>query len=365
MKVLVLDTIHGGDILANALLQRGDEAVAVDVYRGTAPSVEEVKYGYFNFIVAPVHLDPDYSLLYTGVPIISHHDMVAHLAGKPQVFCIEITGAEGKTTTAFAVACLLSGRGILHTSAGTYLYPEKKLLFQRSITPASLLVVLECANEHGAEWLVCEESLGVSGIGDLGILTSEKDYLIAAGKESAVKAKMQNMLKCAQFLLPERTDYLVSVEGCRIISPAGSFENPLAEIPVYRDALKIAAATAGLLGLPVSPLAEFSAVPGRMHMVSEQDVLILDNANSGTNGENTLAAVEYLHHISGKPVILVIGEMSHTVCEGLKDRKSVSHDAICAVIDADGKTPEEMKEEGIRMAKEHDAALLFAVKMWR
>ena len=45
MRVLVLDTIHGGDDIAAALRRRGDEVDAVDVYRGSGFSAEAAEIG--------------------------------------------------------------------------------------------------------------------------------------------------------------------------------------------------------------------------------------------------------------------------------------------------------------------------------
>ena len=73
---------------------------------------------------------------------------------------IEITGARGKTTTAHALASLLPGNGILHTSNGTFRFPEKNWILRSSITPGSVLAAVKLAQEiHG--WLIVEESLGM------------------------------------------------------------------------------------------------------------------------------------------------------------------------------------------------------------
>ncbi len=365
MRVLVLDTIHGGATLAEALVRYGDEVVAVDVYRGGVPTVSEVEDDNYDVITAPVHLDADFPLLHTKVPVITHHEMTARLAEDYQVKLIEITGARGKTTTAFAVASILSGRGILHTSAGTFLYPEKELLFRKSITPASLLFALDAASKMGAEWVVAEESIGVSGAGCLGILTSENTYRIASGKKDALSEKMTCLNRCRHTLLPEDVRKLVSVHDNCIVSPAGSFENPLIEIPVYRAALQTAAAAASILGVSVKPLEQFSAVPGRMQLLEEDGVFVLDNSNSGTTVENTLEAAAYLQQVAGKPVILVVGEGAHAVCEGLTGRDSIPEKDFAAVIPAEGRVFDELKNEAVSLAKERDASVLLAVKTWR
>ena len=128
MRILVLDTIHGGKQISRAFAARGDAVDLVDVYRGeTAVDVKTALSRTYDLIVAPVHLDPDHPLLkHATVPVISHHEAVRQLLGDdiPRPM-IEITGARGKTTTAHALASLLPGKGILHTSNGTFRFPEK------------------------------------------------------------------------------------------------------------------------------------------------------------------------------------------------------------------------------------------------
>ena len=128
MHILVLDTIHGGKVIGEAFAVRGDLVDCVDVYPGESiPDVATALTRNYDLIVAPVHLDPDHPLLhFSRAPVISHHEAVRQLLGEntPE-FMIEITGARGKTTTAHALAFLMEGPGILHTSSGTYRLPGK------------------------------------------------------------------------------------------------------------------------------------------------------------------------------------------------------------------------------------------------
>ena len=198
MRILVLDTIHGGCEIGGAFARAGHTVDMVDVYRGTTPeAVERAARETYDLVVAPVHLDPAYPLLAGrpgSEPVISHHEAVRQLLeGHVPCPMIEITGAQGKTTTAYALAHLLPGSGVLHTSTGTYAMPGQTLLFKKSITPASVLAAAEKAvSIHG--WLVAEESLGVTGAGDLAIIPSPADYRCAAGKKSApgVSRKKEN-----------------------------------------------------------------------------------------------------------------------------------------------------------------------------
>ncbi|MFA5347686.1 MAG: coenzyme F430 synthase [Methanoregula sp.] len=336
MHILVLDTIHGGNALGEAFSARGECVDCVDVYRGESTiDVPTALSRTYDLIVAPVHLDPDHPLLrFSRAPVISHHEAVCQLLGRnvPQPM-IEITGAQGKTTTAHALASLMQGAGILHTSNGTYRFPEKTRVSQSGITPASVLAATKLALEiHG--WLITEESLGVTGAGNLSIITSAGDYVFAAGKKSAVVAKVASAKQCRHLLLAENIqadcsgpvtrieDIAISENTECCITLSGStrrFSNPLLAVPGYHSSLMLAAAAAMILGLDPGPLSSFSALPGRMSVSYEKGLLIVDNANSGTNLATTIDAAQYARHISGKDdLTLVIGQMAGdgAVCEG-------------------------------------------------
>jgi hypothetical protein len=92
----------------------------------------------------------------------------------------------------------------------------------------------------------------------------------------------------------------------------------------------LAAAAAMLMGIDPDPLSSFSALPGRMSVSYDRGVLVVDNANSGTNLVTTVEAARYARLITGKEAItLVIGkaEGDGAVCEGF------SFDQIQAAID--------------------------------
>ncbi len=243
MEILVLDTIHGGTELAIELTRSGHRVDTVDIYRGERGiTPEEAADRRYDLLVAPVHLNPDHPLLKAvTAPRITHHGAVRMLlSGAAPHPMIEVTGARGKTTTAHAIAHALggpgvlsrgapfppgrsrlspegplppgtapapkepglpAGPGILHTSRGTFLSPEGTLLWKRSITPASVIrAAREAARISG--WLVAEESLGVSGAGDVAVLTSGNDYRIAAGKRSALAAKLESMRDSPVVVVP-------------------------------------------------------------------------------------------------------------------------------------------------------------------
>jgi UDP-N-acetylmuramoylalanine-D-glutamate ligase len=337
MEILVLDTIHGGTALATHLESSGHRVDTVDVYRGEQGiSPDEAMRRRYDLVVAPVHLDPDHLLLSAReIPRITHHLAVRMLlAEKTPRPMVEVTGARGKTTTAHAIAHGLAhpsgGPGVLHTSRGTFLYPERALLWKRSITPASVVPAAEEAARTGG-WLVAEESLGVSGAGDVAVLTSGEDYRIAAGKRSALAAKLESLRDAPVVVVPPgirfHHPHLVDAGECTGWDGdrcsydhhgiQGEFRNPLGALPAYRTPLSLAAAALCALGRDPGALAGFTGVEGRLSVEREGGAIVVDNANSGTSAETAEAAASYARSISGGGwVTLVIGEEDRTVCEG-------------------------------------------------
>ncbi len=386
MQILVLDTIHGGAELARALRGSGHQVDEVDVYHGKAGiPVEEALERSYDLVTAPVHLDPAHPLLQRHGPAVSHHEMVGWvIRGRrtPHPF-IEITGARGKTTTAHALASLLPGPGILHTSTGTYRYPERERLWKRSITPASLIPAAHEARRIGG-WLIAEESLGVTGAGDVAVLTSPEDYPVAAGRKHAITEKCRQLARARIVVLPPGIDLpgravaagdIVSFDGpvCRYAwgGITGTFENPLCILKGYRTPLALAAATACVLGIDPAPLAGFAALPGRMASRREGNLLIVDNANSGTNVETTVEAARYARALAGNGTLtLVIGEEARAICEGFSPEdiaRAVSAVGPKATVYVGEGHEAATLDEGLTQARSITPAgsIVLAVKTWR
>lgn len=325
MDLLVLDTIHGGAVLADELALRGHRVEAVDVYRepGKLPDPQD-----FDVVVAPVHLDPAHPLVIgAGDRVISHHEAAGRcLADHRPRLLVEVTGARGKTTTAFAIAETMDGPGVLHTSAGTFRYPERRLLWRRSITPAQVLPAARAAAALEG-WCVAEESIGVTGAGDLAVLTSPDDYTCAAGTRSALACKLASVASAPRLLVADgveaahpqlfRAASLAPCDGGTGASLAVPFKNPLVALPAYRNAVQLAAAAARLLGSDARRLATMGPVPGRLAARVEAGRTIVDDANSGTTRLTACEAAAYAHVlVPGLPLSLVVGEEHRAVCDG-------------------------------------------------
>lgn len=401
MRLLVLDTIHGGGVIAASLAAQGHQVDAVDVYRGEGGISGEVAIGRsYDLLVTPVHLNPGHPLLHHHrCPAITHHQTVRWVLGDrvPHPF-IEVTGAQGKTTTATALASVMEGPGILHTSTGTYRYPERTLLFRSSITPASEIAAAEAALAING-WLIAEVSLGVTGAGDLAVLTSGNDYRCAAGTRSALEEKIRSVAAAPAVVVPHEVQtghrHQISVDQVTTISEdqcrftfqgeAGFFINSLLLLPAYQTPLALATTAALILGQDPSRLAAFGPLTGRMKISKSGQALIVDNANSGVSRATTREAVNAARHLNPeKPVTLVIGEEVHAVCEGFPPeeiRAAIRETRPASVVlvgetaraiqsglpeDRSGKA--ETLDGAMPMAEEltpQGGSIVLAVKMWR
>jgi len=398
MRLLALDTIHGGGVIASAFREQGYSVDSVDVYRGEEGITPEMAMATaYSCAIAPVHLDPAYPLLHSGIPVITHHQAAGILIGTdlPHLM-IEITGTRGKTTTAYALAHLMAGSGILHTSSGTIRYPMREMLGRSGITPASLITPARMAHSMNG-WLIGECSLGVSGRGDLGILTSADDYPIAAGKKSAFAAKCESLKTCRRVLLPDgivldhhpdqhTVGEIVSSDGYSIQYEydgiCGSFDHPLLSLKGYLTSLMTATAAACLLGVDPLALSSFEALPGRMQTERENGCLIIDASNSGTTSETTIEAAAYALRIQpDAPLHLIIGQDEHAVCENFAE-SDIKHaiaeihpDILTLVVmnpDAgiiscypDAKIASSLEEARRQAPRTPETILLLAVKTWR
>ena len=170
-------------------------------------------------------------------------------------------------------------------------------------------------------------------------------------------------------------DEVVSFEGrvCRYagFGVAGTFTNPLCTLAGYRTPLALAAATACALGIDPAPLGRFAALPGRMAARWEGGLLILDNANSGTNAATTIEAARYARELAGgAPLTLVIGEEARAVCEGFSKediRRTIEAVNPAATVCVGEGHAAATLEAGLDAARKIAPAgsIVLAIKTWR
>lgn len=220
-KLAVLDLTHGGIPIAKKLAALGNDVAGIDVYGTVDPElileigqVHKIKCSKtslpaseFDFLIAPVHLDPAYPMLAEareiGKIVFSHHEIVGKILKYESRLqgtkIVEVTGVKAKTSTASLLADMLSREheAALHTSRGLEVWKggiPHLLAKGLSITPGSILTAVDSVFEAGfrPDYFIFEVSIGGTGNADLGILTTlTPDYGIANNTAPASEAKLQ------------------------------------------------------------------------------------------------------------------------------------------------------------------------------
>jgi len=199
-KALILDMVHGADILAEELMAKGYTVTGVDVYgiakeesksslreKGVTVSTYDVPPGHYDLLLMPVHCPDSFLKEVTWDERKTFHQIVGELSsGKNR---IEITGVKGKTSCCYLLAHILEldGRKIfLHTSRGQGPWKGEHVIERKvSIAPTSILRLPE-----DFDTVIAEVSLGGSGKADISVITNlAEDYGIAADTRKASDAK--------------------------------------------------------------------------------------------------------------------------------------------------------------------------------
>jgi UDP-N-acetylmuramyl pentapeptide synthase len=381
-RIAVLDLTHGGAVIARKLTGIAASVTGIDVYKTLRPeelealehegirtSQSPLDASGFDLLIAPVHLDPGYSMLVdaaeNNIPVISHHTAVGEIlrSDLKGSTVIEITGTRAKTSTSILLAEILSGnkKVISHTSRGLEDWSKRRIIKNGlSITPASILRAVDMVKEAGIkpDVFIFEISLGGTGSADIGVITTIiDDYKIANNRKLASEAKRRIILDAKQgSTLVINHDALRFFGACRrdvnIISFADSvnaaanvyYENTGSKggtIACYIDGRKgkinlretrdydltsyktaFVCASAVALAMDIEPdkitrsLQEFKGAEGRMRKTALAGRTLIDNSNSGMNIKSAEKALEYAKTEEGR-IVMVLGEESKEVCEGL------------------------------------------------
>lgn len=340
-EVAVLDTIHGARTIACKMVSLGWQAEAFEVYHHI-PDLSD-----FDLIVAPVHLPPTNPVLRDAKrqnkKIITHHQAVGDLLRQEMgqdMRVYEVTGTHSKTSTALLLALMLSWQEkvLSHTTRGLEIWQDgspRLIETGMSITPGNVIRAVEAAEAQGASALICEVSLGGTGLADYAILTSlSGDYMIAGGSKWASTAKLQMLsLSKRGFKFLANSDVRLSQD---VTFAAGGMVYARPERLVlfgeevhldlgadldfwgYETAIAAAAATASIAGEDrkeiAAALSGFDGFPGRMKIRRNEGQTIFDCSNSGLKVKDVARALD---RSSGPELFAVIGEDAATVCEGL------------------------------------------------
>ena len=236
MNNLVIDLTHGGVKISISLAKKGRNVLAYDIYstlKGIDAKMLDV-YGVelirledlADFrgdmnVIYPIHMPLTFDEIESFNPDLnytfqSHHEIIAEILNDwgGDIPKVEVTGVKGKTTSAFMLKeILIDENPLMLTSLGALLFENKKEIVLKkdiSIAPANIKEtidlaykianpickiadgVVESENLRKYDSAIFESSLGVSGIGDVGLLLNiVEDYPIAKGRSSASVAKRQ------------------------------------------------------------------------------------------------------------------------------------------------------------------------------
>ncbi len=382
-RILVLDTIHGAEIIAEELKELGKQAEVFDPYHQTFSKALD-----YDLVIAPVHLNPNFEVvkqaLTMEIPFMSHHKAVKEIARLKNLFrdtkVVEVTGTVGKTAVCELICQLLKNKNakvLSHTSSVTrFQSAGEEVQFPRiGGAPANVLKVMRIASEKKLkpEIAVFEISLGLTGIGDVGVITSlDADYRIAGGTKDASAAKIASIQNYADEIegrnrssavivlpdsfaeMPENrknelkgfntnffgatakaknlwlddTEHKVFFDGLKTVNgdsvsggmkfnfEAGFYGD------YYRNSLEASFCTVLSLGIPPERVntGDISAVRGRLKVENRKGRFLIDNSNSGTKLTFLDEITEMARRYSDK-IILIVGVESEYVCEGVNEEE--------------------------------------------
>ncbi len=359
-RILVLDPIHGAEVIAEELKGLGKDVEIFNPYRNPFLDQTFLKGLSFDLVIAPVHLNPNFEIvkhaLKNNIPFMTHHEAVKEIVGIKNLFTdikvVEVTGTIGKTTVCELISQLLKNKKVLsHTSSSTrFVSLEDTVIFQKlGGAPANVLKVMEIAREKilKPDIALFEISLGLTGIGDVGVITSLKeDYRIAGGTKDASAAKKASIknfddrsiivhqglsdVNMSGNTFGDKDKTLWIKENKVIFNQLGTINGDfmsgeIAFKPLdsyigtafYRDPLEAAFCAVLSLGIPPKEInTTISAVGGRMKLEELKGRFLIDNSNSGTRLKFIGEMTEMARRLSEK-MILIVGEESEYVCEGV------------------------------------------------
>ena len=237
MNNLVIDMTHGGVKIAVSLAKKGGNVLAYDIYNTLniidrkmleiydvwlLDDLSELKdYKGDVRVIYPIHLPLTFDEITSNNPDLNytfttHHEIVSELLEDwgDDIVKIEVTGVKGKTSSVFMLKeILIDENPLILSSLGALLYEnDNEIILKKdiSIAPANIKEtidlaykianpvckiadgVVESENLRKYESAIFESSLGVSGIGDVGLLCNiSENYSIAKGRSCAAEAKKQ------------------------------------------------------------------------------------------------------------------------------------------------------------------------------
>ena len=359
MKVLIMDMTHGGAILAERFVKRGDEVTCVDVYHIATPEFKEetrkkgvgvfdqVPKDDYDVLVAPMHCPEQMFIGEATFKERMSFSRAVNLFVDKKTFRIEVTGVKGKTSTCYILAHVLSKAGkklFLHSSRGQGPWENgHRIECLKSIAPVSILEL----PDEGYDCIICEVSLGGSGKADIAVITNLlEDYGIAKNSRKASMGKAEiltdkiNIVKEDELNIWKafgKHEFLtfkdnVKVEGKPAIGEGikisfcykGKKETAtldpsymsLQYIPSFDIVLKICEAMDIPVKAIIDGISTFKGVPGRGEISKEGDRWYVRDRNPGISHMSIGMTLECLQRMGClDKALAVIDPVSKKVCD--------------------------------------------------
>lgn len=386
MKVLVLDTTHGGDVIARRFRAEGDDVTCVDVYRNCPEEkkaglredeirvVDSVPEGRYDLAVMPAHCPRSFLGDSDVGEVISFSQAVGRFIDDRR-FRIEVTGVKGKTSACYILAKILfdSGRRVLlHSSRGEGPWTDHGHRIDRKVSIAPPYLMTLPAGDYDA--VVCEVSLGGSGKADIALITNlAEDYGIAKNTFKASDAKKdiftdgvdivpldevefwsrwcdhltgypQRVRAVSEPRLGEGLRVSVDYEGVSEIVLDGSYVST-----EYLGSMDAALEVCLAMGIPretvLRSLETFKGVPGRGEIIKEGSRTTVRERNPGISRLSVARTMKCLDDMGAlEDAMVILDPVSRKVCDkmdaGAISEVVGSYGVPIAITAGDGKRPE-------------------------
>lgn len=421
MHYLVIDLTHGGVKIAISLAKEGKIVYAYDIYNTLSP-IDREMMGIYDIhiidldylanlkgditVISPIHcpltedeiIECNRDLKYT---FLTHHQAIREIlkGWGEDILKIEVTGVKGKTSCVFMLKeILLNENPLILSSLGARLYEnDKEFILKKdiSITPANIKETIDLAykianpicqiadgtvkspNLRKYSSAIFESSLGVSGVGDVGLLTNVvENYPIAKNKSTAAEAKKQvfrcPIVVCDKESLdkyysnvdhPKINSFSLTDDTSNLYTENINYSIDLTEIDIkYRDVKTISGKSLNgkisiktfapgphhvlnVLGVVLTALsldinhtkitnglANFKGITGRTNKRSNGNLIVIEEINPGINTKAIRQSIEMIENID-EYYISVGGDYGITCEEIDEDKVSKYLDEIeCNII---------------------------------
>ncbi len=386
MRVLIVDLVHGGNILAQRYLSEGDEVTCCDVYHIASPAMKDdlrmsgarvldaVPPESFDMTVMPVHCPRMFLEGADPGEIRSFSHEVGRFIDDRR-FRIEVTGVKGKTSSCYLISKMLHDAGrkvLLHSSRGEGPWTDDGHRIDRHVSIAPPYIMTMAAGDYDA--VVCEVSLGGSGVADIACITNlVEDYGIAKNSLRASDAKRDILCSGTNIVHSDEAGFWSRYT--RNLTPYGGRVEVLSE-PRLGEGLRVSVDYDGVSEITLDPgyisiqyiqamdlalevchvmgisrdsvlrsLETFRGVPGRGEIVRDGDVTVIRERNPGISHisiERTLSCLRRMDALDGAMILL--DPISRKVCDKM-DREEIGrvvsgYGVPMVITEGDGNRPD-------------------------